>query len=314
VNNSPSNLIPNRESGDVSGRRISVVVIGRQSGVAFNGLSAFLIGSPDLQIVGGYPTISEGLQDGLGESKTADLVVVLQNTSEEFSPVEVNQLIGRMLFGRILCCYGPWCLADGRAHDIWPVSIRVPVESAEEVIGQELRAIRQGQAALFPMSAAEEVFSCRVAQGIGRSTLMSPGTANSGMMSRGIVIVSDELPLRRTISMFCRELGLQPVESRLDVLNVVHEMKRLLKLRGGDAFALSVLVDVDPPDRTCVELVSVLVAQFSGCRIWGLSVFAELPPALASSQSASRMLTGLIQKTELEAQLNQCLLQNGGHG
>lgn len=265
--------------------------------------------SPDLQIVVGYSTISEGLQDGLGESKTADLVLVLQNTSEEFSPVEVNQLIGRMLFGRILCCYGPWCLADGRAHDIWPVSIRVPVESAEEVIGQELRAIRQGQAALFPMSAAEEVFSYRVAQGFGRSALVNPGTIN-----QDIVIVSDELPLRHTIVAFCRQLGLQPVESRLDILNVVHEMKRLMKLRGGAPFELTVLVDVDPPDRTCIELVSVLAAQFSGCRIWGLSVFAELPPALSSLPSTSPTLMRLIQKTELEAQLNQCLLQNGGNG
>lgn len=46
------------------------------------------------------------LDAGLGQTLQADFVIVLQSWSDQFGAQhEINELIGRMLFKRILCCY-----------------------------------------------------------------------------------------------------------------------------------------------------------------------------------------------------------------
>ena len=134
-----------------------VAIIGRSHASEFRTLVRQIQNSHDLVVVGQFDTIQEAVAAGLAERIPADVVVVLQAFSDEYSAADAGQLIGRMLFGRVLCCYGPWCISDGRTHDIWPVVVRVSVGSAWSVLEQEVRNIRAGVPALLPMAAAEEV-------------------------------------------------------------------------------------------------------------------------------------------------------------
>ena len=107
-----------------------VIVIGRDDGHTFRELWQVLRQNPDLHLAGEFSTPGQALQAGLGATVRADFVIVLQAWSDEFAAHEITELIGRLLFGRILCCYGPWCTADGRSHELWPVAFRVPAASA----------------------------------------------------------------------------------------------------------------------------------------------------------------------------------------
>lgn len=90
----------------------------------------------------------------------ADFVIVLQTWLLTNHSRQITELIGRLLFGRILCCYGPWC--HGRSRELWPVAFRVPAASAASVMEQELADFRENIQPLFPMcKPGEEVFARR---------------------------------------------------------------------------------------------------------------------------------------------------------
>ncbi len=55
-----------------------------------------------------------------------DLIVVLQETPDQFSSHDVQQLLGLWPLARLAVCYGPWCNGDGRTRDAWPPATRVP--------------------------------------------------------------------------------------------------------------------------------------------------------------------------------------------
>ncbi len=90
-----------------------------------------------------------------------DLIVVLQSWSDEYSSQEVNQLLAYAPLARLVVCYGAWCESDGRNRNIWPVSIRVPVWSAQFRIQHEWQSIQNPAIAPpHPLSASrEEVFA-----------------------------------------------------------------------------------------------------------------------------------------------------------
>ena len=62
----------------------------------------------------------------IGSGWFPDLVIALQAWSDQFSAIEVEELISLCPLARILCCFGPWCDSDGRTRSIWPLGVRVP--------------------------------------------------------------------------------------------------------------------------------------------------------------------------------------------
>ena len=183
----------------ISRMTASVALIRRPHSMEFDSLLAFVRHHPAVRIVHEFSGIDQAIDAGLAETIPADIVLVLQEFSDQYSLPESHQLIGRMMFGRVFCCYGPWCQADGRSHDIWPVSTRIAVASAETIVSMELDAFSAGLPPQSPMSAAEEVFVHRICP-VSRSS-QRPRTA--------ALIISGERPLRNTVDWFCRDCGLE---------------------------------------------------------------------------------------------------------
>ena len=253
----------------VDGIVTSIAIIGRSRDQQFSDVIDHLKKLRHVQIVGEFPSISEAFHQGLMTSIHADVVIVLQAFSDEYISREVSQLIGQMLFGRVFCCYGTWCQADGRSHDIWPVSTRVPIASAIAVIASELAAFREGVSPVSPMSAAEEVFLHRFN--------LQPDFPR--VASRVAIVVSDEVVLRRTLALMCQSVGRTTYEARMDVSDVEATISRLFVRPadfGSDFGRVDVFVDLDPLNTTCVEILGVLHDNHPECRVIGLSVFSDV--------------------------------------
>lgn len=88
--------------------------------------------------------------------ETADLIVVLQDWSDQYSQRQVNAVISATGgTGRLLVTYGAWCESDGRNRSLWPHAVRVPARLAPERLRRELQHIRNGQPGL-PLTASRD--------------------------------------------------------------------------------------------------------------------------------------------------------------
>jgi hypothetical protein len=104
------------------------------------------------------PTVPQNMVESGGDGSFPDLVVVCQHWPDEYTDRDVRRLIGLFPLARVSCCYGPWCASDGRSRDIWPLSLRVPVELAPERIRRELDVLA-GRRRPLPLTASrDEVF------------------------------------------------------------------------------------------------------------------------------------------------------------
>ena len=263
----------------------SVAIIGRSHASEFRTLVRQIQNSVDLLVVGQFDTISEAIDAGLADRMLADVVVVLQAFSDEYSAADAGQLIGRMLFGRVLCCYGPWCMSDGRTHDIWPVVARVSVGSAWSVLEQEVRNIRAEVPALLPMAAAEEVFVHRAAKINDRF----PDAYDA------ILIVSDDHTLRETIAEMLRYSATHVFECGTS-LNQLQRVVRSMNAANAAQSKVSVLLDIDGMESRETELLLVIRTQFSASHLLRLSSF---PQSIADNGTYEQ----IIDKLEVNSQL-----------
>jgi hypothetical protein len=264
----------------VTDKIASVAIMGRSDDEEFSPLLLFLRHHPTVRITIEYERISDALEAGFGQTRSADIAVVLQSWSDEHSMEESNQLIGRLLFGRVLCCYGSWCLADGRSHDIWPVSARVSVASAESLVAMELEAFAAGEPPLSPMSAGEEVFVHRNPQIELRSDRSEPA----------IFLISSERPLRKTINGILSDSGLA-VEQMPMTVDAVQ-----MAIRDAVISPRVAILDLDPPDALTKEILVLLYKAFPNLTVLGLTVFPR-------GSSHPGPLHAIIEKTDLSLQL-----------
>ena len=72
---------------------------------------------------------------------TPELVVVLQETPDQFSSDSIQQLLCAWPLARLVVCHGPWCHGDGRNRGDWPASVRVPHTSAATRLTSERRLL-----------------------------------------------------------------------------------------------------------------------------------------------------------------------------
>lgn len=70
-----------------------------------------------------------------------DVIIAVQTWPDEYSAADVNELIGRYAFARLLCCYGPWCDSDGRNRSIWPLAVRIPSATLPGRLKHELKLL-----------------------------------------------------------------------------------------------------------------------------------------------------------------------------
>lgn len=253
--------------GQGNSETVSIAIIGRSHASEFRGLVRQIQNSPDLQITGQFEAIEEALAAGLAEQIPADVVVVLQAFSDEYSAGDAGQLIGRMLFRRVLCCYGPWCLSDGRSHEVWPVVARVSVASAWGVLEQEVRNIRAGVDALLPMAAAEEVFAHRV------SAESDDYPTNYGI----VLIASDDRTLRETIAEILRHTANQVFDCGTSVIQIQRALKTL-NTDDKSHSKVSVLLDIDGQENRESELLRIIRSAFPASQLIRLTSFPQAAP------------------------------------
>jgi len=263
----------------------SVVVIGRATGPGFDDLKRFLFRHEAVVMRGEFNTIAQAMADVLVLDAAVDIVIVLQAFSDEYSATEAGLLIGQMLFRRVFCCYGPWCGADGRSHEIWPVSLRVPVDSAIPVISSEIDGILKASPPLLPLAAAEEVFAHRLQQ----------AASSTVAVDQPIVVVSEERELRETTLAICRNVrsGLRPSQIRATHFQAAAAMLR--DVSTGNRAGV-VIVDLDPLDAQCEELLELLQRKFATWTVIGLTVFsadAFSLPMVRTVVDKTELLTGL---------------------
>lgn len=265
-------------------RLTTVAIIGRSHASEFRRLVRQIQNSPDLLIAGQFDTIQEANAAGLAERVEADIVVVLQAFSDEYSAEDAGLLIGRMLFGRVLCCYGPWCISDGRTHDIWPVVSRVSVGSAWNVLQREVRNIQAGVPALLPMAAAEEVFVHRTTD-----DLVSRPQPNDT-----ILIVSDDRTLRKTIKAMLRHAASEVYDVGTSLTPLQRVLRKLIAAQATGS-TISVLLDIDGLENRESELLEIIRTQFSASRMIRLSSF---PHSIADNG----LYDQIIDKLEVHSQ------------
>lgn len=260
-------------------QRVSAVIIGRSHALEFRTLLRQIQNSTDLLVMGQFATIEDALTAGLAERLLADVVVVLQAFSDEYAAIDVGQLIGRMLFGRVLCCYGPWCLSDGRTHDVWPVASRVSVTTAWSVLDQEVRNIRTGVPALSPMAAAEEVFVHRAA--------VESNTYPEAFDT--IVIVSDDPTLRETIKDILRHTATQVFDCGTSVSQLEQGLACLIAANAAHS-KVNVLLDIDGLESLESELLKMIRTQFPASHLLRLSSF---PQSIAANGTYDQIIDKL---------------------
>lgn len=159
-------------SSDESSALARIAIVSGTKDACFDRIRRFLDRGSFVQIVGEFETLDQlfesevlpnpAMAGDANDHSSADGVIVFQSTSDQFAIGDIHRLVGTMLFGRVLCCYGPWCVSDGRSHDLWPVALRVDAHSAIPIIASELEAFRRDLIPISPMAASEEVLAYRM--------------------------------------------------------------------------------------------------------------------------------------------------------
>jgi hypothetical protein len=80
-----------------------------------------------------------------------DLIVILQSWPDQFSENDVHKLLALCPLARIICCFGPWCVSDGRTRSIWPLAVRIPVAAARGRLAGELALLENHEDSSVPL-------------------------------------------------------------------------------------------------------------------------------------------------------------------
>ncbi len=271
-----------------------VVIISRNNDAAFRDLLLTLRQDSRMRVVAEFQSLSAALQAGLGQTLAADFVVVLQSYSDEYAQDQINDFIGRLLFSRVMVCYGPWCTADGRSHELWPVAFRVPVASAAALIELELAGFLTGDQPLFPMSAGEEVFAHR--------SVFPEVSGNS--VHRRVMVISDDFQIRSTVTEILNALSCE--STSLPMLG--SSIRSYLNSQHGDIDF--VVIDLDGPASEVGACLALLAAETQIKSVAGMSVFAaslNRDCIFPTGNGQKFTVSQIVEKTELLQQLTRLL-------
>ena len=271
-----------------------VVIIGRNNDCAFHDLLLSLRQDSRMRVVAEFQSLSAALQAGLGQTLAADFVVVLQSYTDEYAPDQIHEFIGRLLFARIMVCYGSWCTADGRSHELWPVAFRIPVASAAALIELELVGFLTEDQPLFPMSAGEEVFAHRS---------VFPEVSGSAVHLR-VIVISNDFQIRSTVTGILDVLGSESTSLPM----VGSSVRSYLNSQHGDFdFAI---IDLEGPAIEVGACLALLATESQVKSVSGMSVFAASlnRDCIFSTGNFEKLaVSQIVEKTELLLQLTRLL-------
>ena len=241
-----------------------------------------------------YQTIEEALEDGGEGVDDADLVIVFQSYSDQFSRETVNSLVGRTIFGRLLCCYGPWCESDGRNRDFWPDAVRVPLRLESGIIQREVDGILRGSEPLPPTAARDEIFAHRL------TCSDKPTTLETGTILNATIISSDRI-LRNVLAAALKQLGIRSVTMPPIVKRPTDPVDRKQSSAGPIHL---VIHDLDPWGPLIADSVRTASQMFPSADVFGI---ATMPDAGLATEIADETLHSVIPKLDLELGLRHHL-------
>jgi len=105
-----------------------------------------------------FRIVGEAVAQFSSDGSQPDLVIVCQHWPDEYTTTNVRDLLTAFPLARLVCCYGPWCASDGRTRDVWPLSTRVPAESAARRIDLELEVLAGTRWPLPLTASRDEIF------------------------------------------------------------------------------------------------------------------------------------------------------------
>lgn len=159
------------------------------------------------------------LREWLADREHPDLLVIVQTWPDEFHFTDVLALPGFGPFSRVICCYGPWCVSDGRNRQDFPLAVRVPLEQFRSALGDEWQQLTKPDEVHSPLpwtAGRDEVFRGRF---VGRRSREGGGSDGPGDPSYAIATrTAGDLAAGRTgrLGGLCRRCDrpCRPVERR----------------------------------------------------------------------------------------------------
>jgi hypothetical protein len=102
-----------------------------------------------------FPDVTSAVESGVD----AELVVVIQNWSDEYSSQDIRQILERFSESRLIVVQGRWCLSDRRTRNAWPAAICVFEPDFPARLELELLVLA-GRIAPLPWTAGlDEIFA-----------------------------------------------------------------------------------------------------------------------------------------------------------
>jgi hypothetical protein len=270
----------------------NLVLVGAASRREFSTLVSWLRQNSATRIVGHFKNVAAALEDWGSLAAEPDMTVVLQSWSDESAQPDVNQLIGKTLFQRLLCCVGPWCESDGRNRDVWPDALRVPVRLAESVIADQLHDINCGHPPIPPTSARDEVFAHRMAA-------TPDGRDLSRLQDMNGAVIGPDRVFRKTIYSTLRDYGLRSVH-----LPLITSCQRIVPRETSRGPVHLVFHDLDPWDELTEFSLTAARRMFPSATLLGI---ASMPDAGISSQLDDAEIDVVVPKLDFENGLRRHL-------
>lgn len=274
----------------------TAIIIGNARRREFSQFALWLCAQPSVTIVAEFASIEDAFADDGQLLADADMTIVLQSWSDQYSKKLADRLIGQTLFHRLICCYGPWCESDGRNRDIWPDAVRVSLRLAKSVVERELLRITDDEPVIPPTSARDEIFSYR----LGEFGNWKP---ISGVTELNAAIVGADKVLRKTLSLLLCDFGMRSLNLPL-LKNDVGRPLRSEETSQGPVHI--VLHDLDPWGDNVQASVTAARKMFPVAEILG---FATMPDAGLTSEIVDEEIHVVIPKLDLENGLRWHLSQ-----
>ncbi|MEO2019066.1 MAG: hypothetical protein ABGZ53_32375 [Fuerstiella sp.] len=276
----------------------NLVLIGSASRREFSTIVSWLRQNPSTSVVAHFKDVRSALDGWDNLAAAPQMTVVLQSWSDEYSRPDVNQLIGRTLFHRLLCCFGTWCESDGRNRDVWPDALHVPVRLAESVIAAELHRIESGGPAIPATSARDEVFAHRI-------DATTDGRSLSGLLGMNGAVISPDRVFRKTVCSTLGDYGLRSLH-----LPLISSRDRIVPRETPRGPIHLVFHDLDPWGQLTEDSLMAARRMFPSSTVLGM---ATMPDAGISTEIVDAQVDVVIPKLDFENGLRwhlKCLLES----
>ncbi|MCP4174224.1 MAG: hypothetical protein GY758_26025 [Fuerstiella sp.] len=271
--------------GSIPSDVCNLVLIGSASRREFTTLVSWLRQNPAARTVGHFRNVAAAIEAWDGLAAEPDITIVLQSWSDESVQPDVNQLIGKTLFQRLLCCIGPWCESDGRNRNVWPGALCVPVRLAESAIAAALYSIRSGHPSIPPTLANDEVFAHRMAVIQNRPFM-------SGLPDMNGAVIGPDRVFRQTICSTLRDYGLRSVH-----LPLMTSRQRIVPGETSRGPVHLVFHDLDPWDELTEYSLTATRQMFPSSIVLGI---ASMPDAGINAEIGDAQIDVVVPKLDLE--------------